>query len=75
MGRFTHLEFRDTNFKDLRKLNTYAHKLNILNTDRKNSNFEWFLGIAKAFDDKTEFNQELVEKCKVWFKVRYMFFP
>eukprot|EP00088_Acartia_fossae_P017360 TRINITY_DN19846_c0_g1_i5.p1 TRINITY_DN19846_c0_g1~~TRINITY_DN19846_c0_g1_i5.p1 ORF type:complete len:513 (+),score=71.65 TRINITY_DN19846_c0_g1_i5:57-1595(+) len=27
-----------------------------------------FEGIAKAFDDKTEFNQELVDKCKVWFK-------
>jgi len=27
-----------------------------------------FEGIAKAFDDKTEFNDELVQKCKVWFK-------
>ena len=70
MVRFTHLQFRDTKIKDLRKLNTYAHKLNILNINRKIINFDLFVGIAKAFDDKTEFNQELVEKCKVWFKVR-----
>ena len=29
-------------------------------------------GIAAAFNDKTEFNPELVEKCKIWFKVRLL---
>ncbi len=30
------------------------------------------LGIAAAFNDKAEFNPELVEKCKIWFKVKLL---
>jgi len=28
-----------------------------------------FQAIAEAFDDKVAYNEDLVEKCKVWFKV------
>ena len=27
------------------------------------------LGIAEAFDDQVAYNDDLVQKCKVWFKV------
>ena len=27
-------------------------------------------GIAKAFDDEVAFNEDLVQKCRAWFKVK-----
>ena len=33
--------------------------------------FSYILGVGNAFDDKLIFNPDLVEKCKIWFKVKY----
>ena len=47
---------------------TYLYKYLVIFLNNQSYNS----GIAAAFNDKTEFNPELVEKCKIWFKVRLL---
>ena len=67
MGGYT---FRNAFYNSVFRLFTctylYKYLVIFLNNQSYNS------GIAAAFNDKTEFNPELVEKCKIWFKVRLL---